>query len=221
MEKYKIAIFVSLTTIIAVVVLPFLLGLAIRAVPDFPQPSLDFTEKVYEGSSLSQPFTASRNSLNLIGVSVKNPQLRNKEDLILTIYDSMGVPVRIARVSGESIPDGDFIKFNFDPIFNSAGHQFILNFSSPATTLDKTYELFITNTTPSGMGPLQVNREMKDEAISLVGFYKPESKLAVSAGIYRGWLKRLLADPVFFIFYSLLFVAGIFYVTWPHAGKTN
>lgn len=113
--------------------LPGMLGFLIKDIPAFSQNSLDGTEKIYSGRKVSQEFRSDKNNLSIIGVSIKNPNLRDKNNLDMQIY-SNGSLVKTVTINGANIGDGAFIKFKFDPIIDSKDKSYLITFLSPDST---------------------------------------------------------------------------------------
>src|SRR5260221_2368643 len=120
----KSIIFTTVVVILLILIIPGVLAVGIINIPDRYQPSLDQVQKIYSSVVLSQSFLSKRENLSIIGVSIKNPNLENKKDIFLSVYDTSNNLLAKSVVSGKSIPDGEFIKFKFVPINNSKDKLF-------------------------------------------------------------------------------------------------
>lgn len=204
--------------ILGVLMLPGILALGIRLVPSGFQPSLDFTQKVYKEVSIVQTFTATSNQLSGIGVSIKNPNLINKENIFLSLYQG-DVLLRQVTLNGRSIDDGNFVKFIFSPISDSKGGDYRAVFTAPDPTSGEALEIFLTKNVIGE--PVVVGQEKRLERLSDVIFYRPANLFAVSLDIYGGWLRKFTADLPFAGFYILSFVLGLGYLTKDYILKKN
>src|SRR4030042_2914962 len=95
--------------LLVVFLVPFLLSLTIKYVPYGFQPPLYLPEKISSEKEFRQEVTAMMDGLTGIGLSIKNPNLRNKDDLTLSVFEK-DILLRQVAVSGWIIPDGDLIK---------------------------------------------------------------------------------------------------------------
>lgn len=205
---------VSLTIILVIFmtfVLPTILSLGIRSIPDRFQPSLDRTEKVYGSETITQTFVAKDDGLSAIGVSIKNPNLANKKDISLLILDRDNKILATSTLNGRIIQDGDFIKFKFVPIKDTQNMRLTLVFSAPSANQEEALEIFLTNQRLAGIDPVKVDSQETDERTSFVGFYKAPSLFSPLLEIYSGWMKRLVADLPFSLIYTLLILSMLGY----------
>lgn len=188
--------------------LPGLLSFGIKFFPSGDQPSLDRTEKLYGDFIIRQKFTSSEGNLAAIGLSIKNPNLLNKQDINFNLIDQ-DLVVRLAKLNGANIGDGAFMKFRFDPIIDSKGKLYEFNLSAPDAKEESALEPFISLNKPRDVGKLQINgQEATGSSLSFVSFYKPEERLGFMVGIYSDWFGRFIKDTGFFIFY-LVVITGL------------
>lgn len=177
----------ALAIIFCSLALPGIFSPAIRLIPNDFQPSLDLSQKVYRDASISQTFIGESNGLSGIGVSIKNPNLINKKDISLSLYQNENLLRRIT-LNGRSIGDGNFVKFIFDPIEDSKGKMYHAVFAAPDTEASEALEIFLTKN-PTG------------ESLSDVIFYRPDNPIFLAFNIYGNWFKKLMADLPFLVFY--------------------
>lgn len=200
----KLIFLTTALIVFLVFILPALLSLGLRQIPDAYQPGLEGTQKIYEDISVAQSFISPSNNLNGIGVSLKNPLLENKKDIFFEIYDKDKIMLRRIILNGKNIADGNFIKLIFDPIPGSQNKKFIFILSAPSSSKNEALEIFLTNTKPFFSQDLTVKDEKQDGSISFVTFHKPKSIFLTWIDIYSNWIKRLIMDLNFFIFYTIL-----------------
>lgn len=210
----KTIIFTSILIIFTVLILPGLLSFEIRNVPDRNQPSFDRTQEIYGNLIISQTFTSTDDNLSMIGLSIKNPNLENKRDILFSILDSGGGLLRDSMLNGKSIHDGDFVKFKFLPIKDSKNKIFTFSLSAPSSNQQEALEVFLTKQVSQGVEyltvePIKIDQEEAKMSVSFVPFYKVTSPYQLILEIYRDWMKRFFADKYFAIFYILLITVGI------------
>ncbi|MFH0937187.1 MAG: hypothetical protein V1808_02755 [Candidatus Daviesbacteria bacterium] len=194
--------------------MPALLALAIRSVPDGFQSSLEWTEKIYGNMTVTQSFISNKDNLLAIGASIKNPMLINKKNLMVTIMDERGSS-KIITVNGQNIKDGNFIKFTFEPIALAANHKFDVTFSSPDSTSNEAFEVFITKNPKPTDQNLTVNGQKKEGAIATVSFHKPANLISHSLNIYSQLISKFLGDRIFtiaYLFLIMIFLGSYFII---------
>lgn len=222
---------ILLTTILIffmVFILPALLALGIKNTPDRYQPSLDRVQQIYSDVSLSQRFTSTENNLSMIGMSIKNPNLENKKDIFLSIFDENNNLVQQSILNGKSIPDGEFVKFKFPPIKDSKNKIFNFNLSAPSSSKSEALEIFLTKEEINGVDDLKVSvidigQKEASMSVSFVPFYRAISPVTQILNIYDNWGKRFFSDRIFSISYILLLIVTtvILLAKWklPHSNK--
>lgn len=175
-----------------VFVLPALLALGIRVIPAEVQPPLNKTKDVYGLFTVTQEFTSLRPNMTSIGMSIKNPNLKNRQDITLDLFDEGGQMIRTAKLNGLNIDDGAFVKFTFDPIPDSLNKKYSLTISAPSAGPEDLLALFYTDNKPSWIGRLKFDKEEVVGGLSMVTFHKPVSKIEVIKEIYSNLFSRLL-----------------------------
>jgi len=204
MKKF---VYISLIAILFVVfVLPAILSIGIRYIPYKYQPPLDTKDqKIHSEIVLRQDFTSPIDRLTAIGMSIRNPNLKNKEDILMQIYDKKGL-VRESILNGAHIADGDLVKFVFDPIIGSKGEDYYFVLSAN-TAIDPFFlYVFYSPVRLDWMGSLYINNVEKEETISFLTYYTPESRSSLIKEIYTIWVGRLIDDTGFAIIYIFLLV---------------
>lgn len=188
-----------------VLFIPILLGFGIRYLPGNDQPSLDRVVDLNNKTVVAQTFQATGSNLAMIGLSIKNPNLLNKDDLIFNLYEENQL-VRTITLSGKNIPDGEFVKLRFDPVTDSNGKSFRFEFRAPNTTLNP-LEPFLSNQSGDTTQVLTINGDVKNGMMSYVAYYKPGNFLLEPVKIYGDVFSQLSRDPIFAVFFSLMILA--------------
>jgi hypothetical protein len=187
----KLVWLTSLLVVFALLVLPAGLSLGLKYLPANIQPSLDETRDIYSVRTVSQSFMSLKPRLTAIGMTIRNLNLKNKKDLIFSLYSTKGELLRRVIYNGANIEDGDFIKFVFDPIPDSQNQNYTFVLECPTAGAEEVLPVFITKTKPSWLGNLIYNNEPDAGGVAIVAFYKPESKLKVIEEIYSNLFSRL------------------------------
>lgn len=206
----RLITFTTITIIFISLILPGILSFGIRNIPQNNQPSLDRTQKLYGDLIISQVFISTTDNFSGIGVSIKNPNLLNKKDVILSIHDRDGNLLRVISLNGANIADGKFVKFRFAPIEISENRQFLFTLTAPTTTQDeadgnRALEVFLTNQQPANAFDLTIeDKVILGTSISYVAFYKPPYPTYVLEIIYSKWIKNFTQDTLFFVIYMAL-----------------
>jgi len=181
-----------ITVLFSVFVLPGILALGIRYIPYDIQPPLERVKNIYGKYTISQEFTSQESQLTGIAMTIKNPNLKNKKDFYLDLYNDQGEMLREIKFNGANVEDGSYIKFLFDPIADSKGKKYNLVLSNSSGDEEEVLGVYYTLSKPAWVGQMAFGLEKQDGGISLVTFHKPQSKLGVIKAIYSSWLSRLL-----------------------------
>lgn len=198
----------TITTALLVFILPAILSFGIVNIPQNIQPPLVRTQKIYSGISVSQPFISKAKNLSVVGMSIKNPNLSNKKDITLSIYEK-NILIRSSILNGKQIEDGKFVKFKFEPIIESENKLFLFTLAAPSTTTDEadnnnTLEVFLTN---QGEGEYELSvgdKVVPNTSVAFVSFSKPPYPTYVAEIIYSKWLNKFTSDWQFFVVYTVL-----------------
>lgn len=190
--------------IISIFLIPFLLSLFIKEIPNDVQPSLEATQIIYKDINARQAFKSEMDNLSGIGTSIKNPYFRNKKNLQMEISTEDNQTVRTINVNGANIPDGDFSIFMFEPIKESKNKRYFLSVSAPEAVNSDALEMFLTSQQPSWLEDFYVNSEKKDFKLSIVTYHKPANLFTIATGVLSQMLKRLVADLPFALFYFVV-----------------
>ena len=191
--KYLVG-FTTLFVLILVFVAPAVLALPIKIVPDNDQPGYSVNERrsIYFSNTVSQMFTAQSDNLTGVGITIGNPNLKNKKGVIFELYEGETL-IRTVTISGANIPDGEFVHFVFPAVSDSEGHEFTFRISSPEARDEEVLYVYFTSKIPNWVGELRFGEEVFSEGkLSFVTYHKPESKLQLIESIYNSWVKRMV-----------------------------
>ncbi len=190
----RLPIFTTIIILLLILILPLLLLQGIRQLPNGFQPPNNFIYYIYQKQNVFQKFTPSQNNLSAIGLSIKNLNLSYKDNVNLNLYDDQGALIQQISKSAAYISDGDFVRFDISPIADSMNKHYSFEVSAPAAESANALGVFYV-VEPAGTTPGQ---------LSYLEFYKPSSRFAIIRLVYSQWWAKIMADPIFFVFYLLL-----------------
>jgi len=181
----------SLFVLFLLFLFPAVMALTIDIIPYSNQPGYDSNIRlsVYKQHDFKQYFVSQDDRLTAIGTSIRNPNLKNKKNIILRVFDEGDNFIRSSELSGVNIEDGDFVKFVFEPILESKGKSYYFILSSPDAGQEETIEVFIINPNESILN-YEYLGERFSGGVPLVTFHKPENKLFVIKKIYSSWFSK-------------------------------
>jgi len=200
--KYSRVISIALVVFV-VFALPAILSFGIKFIPYSYQTPLSNTEDIFEGKSVRQYFYAKENKLTAIGMSLKNPNLVNKKDIILNLYKGESL-IATSTINGQVIPDGDLVKFVFNPIENSKENYYSFTLSAPQVDKEHALSVYYTNHPDDVVGDLYVDGMQTKIPLSIITYYKPQSRLSLVAGLYSGGMNKFFADKEFSSIYLMI-----------------
>lgn len=205
----RLVAFTTITIIVLVFILPAILSFGVRILPQNDQPSLDKTQKIYENLIVSQSFISKTKNLSAVGVSLKNPNLSNKKDIVLSVYGEDGTLIRSITLNGKNIADGKFVKFKFNSIADSKNKQFIFTLTAPTTTKEEAdssnaLEVFLSDQKQENISYFKIGDSEVLGNVAFVSFSKPPYPTYALESIYSKWLNKLTADWQFFTTYTVL-----------------
>lgn len=189
----KMIWFTTISVLFMLFIMPGVMASTIKMTPAGDQPGYGPRRlSIYSKHELIQKFISKEKNLTAIGTTVKNPNLKNKKEVILDLYDSGHNLIRKSILNGFNIGDGDFVKFVFEPIMDSQNKEYIFILSSPNAGADEIVEVFLMDNPADGIIEYTFGEETHDGGIPLVTFHKPQSKWEVIRRVYSNWLSKLL-----------------------------
>ena len=178
-----------------VFVVPVVLSMGLKMIPINTQPGLNYDVRlsIYRDRLFLQKFTAKEDNLTAIGMSIRNPNLKNKAEIYFNLMNLDGSIIRGVAISGMNLEDGSFTKFVFDPIPDSSGKEYLFTLSSPGAGPEETIELFIIGAdNPSGITEYSYMGESFSGGTPIVQYIKPKSKINTVKEVYTNLISRLL-----------------------------
>src|SRR5260370_36927719 len=100
----------SFFVLFLVFLVPGILASTLDIIPTGDQPGYNSNQRlsIYGERTVSQKFISDTNNLSAIGTSIRNPNLKNKKEIILNLYDTDKKLVRTSSLNGQNFQDGDF-----------------------------------------------------------------------------------------------------------------
>jgi hypothetical protein len=190
----KLICFTTAAVLFFVFLVPVILALGLKLIPGEDQPGYNpnLRLSIYGIRNMTQKFVSGNTNLSAIGTSIRNPNLKNKKDIILTLTDANMNVIRTAIINGQNVQDGDFVKFVFDPIPESLGKTYTFTLASPEAGPEETIEVFYDKDMPSWIVDLIYDKNVYQGGLPIVLYFKPASKITVIKNIYSSLFSRLL-----------------------------
>ena len=190
----KMIWFTTISILFVLFIVPGIMASAIKMIPAGDQPGYGPRRlSIYGIGELSQKFISKEKNLTAIGTTVKNPNLKNKKEVILNLYDANNNLIRKSILNGFNIGDGDFVKFVFEVVPDSLDKEYSFTLSSPTAAADEIIEVFLMDGPANGIIEYTFGEETHEGGIPLVTFHKPDSQWEVIRGVYSNWLSKLLS----------------------------
>jgi hypothetical protein len=188
----KLIWFTTISILLLVFAVPAILALGIKLIPGDDQPGYNYTLSIYDIRNVSQKFVSQSGNLSAIGTSIKNPNLKNKKDIILNLFEEKMTVVRTVVISGQNVEDGSFVKFIFDPIADSENKTYVFTLASPAAGPEDKVEVFLAQNPPNWIEQYTYDQKAYPGGLPIVLYFKPVSKIMVIKSIYSNLFSRLL-----------------------------
>src|SRR3990172_7279133 len=190
----KLIWFTTVSILFLVFVVPAILALGIKLIPGEDQPGYDpnFRLSIYWPRVVKQQFVSKDSNLSAIATSIRNPNLKNKEEIVFTLFDSEMHKIRETIINGENVEDGNFTKFYFDTIPDSKDKTYFFTLSSLNAGPEETIEVFYSDNMPDWIVQFTYDENEKKGGLPIVLYYKPESSVVVIKDIYSSLFSRLL-----------------------------
>jgi len=184
----------TLSVLFVVFLVPAILAMTLKMVPAGDQPGYNSDQRlsIYGKRGVSQEFVSKEKNLTAIGTSIRNLNLKNKKEIILSLYDENNKLIRTSVLNGQNIQDGDFVKFVFEPIPDSLNKIYSFTIFSPEAGPEETIEVFYINSPTDSILEFTYDEKTHPGGLPIVIFHKPQSKWEVVWKVYSNWFSRLL-----------------------------
>jgi len=184
----------TLSVLFVVLLVPAILAMTLKMVPAGDQPGYNSDQRIsiYGKRGVSQEFVSKEKNLTAIGTSIRNPNLKNKKEIILSLYDENNKLIRTSVLNGQNVQDGDFVKFVFELIPDSLNKTYSFTIFSPEAGPEETIEVFYINSPTDSVLEYTYDEITYLGGLPIVTFHKPDSKWETVKRIYSSWFSRLL-----------------------------
>jgi hypothetical protein len=184
----------TFSVLFSLFVVPAVLAVTLKMTPAGDQPGYNSDQRlsVYGKRGVSQKFVSKEKNFTAIGTSIRNPNLKNKKEIILSLYDESRKLIRTSALNGQNVQDGDFIKFLFEPIPDSLNKTYLFTIFSPEVGPEETIEVFYTTSPTDGILEYTYDEMTYPGGIPIVTFHRPENKWETVKKIYASWFSRLI-----------------------------
>jgi len=194
----------SLYLILLLLELLSLTFLALRRLPDTVQHRGEKYLPVYSDIPLTQTFHPRHDNINVVLISLKNPNLANIDPLIFTLSDLQGSEIRRVEASGRNTGDGVTLRFQFSPVPDSAGREFLIKLSAPNTSRGSpAISAGFSETDAYPLGRSLIPGESGDMSFQL--FYYPSDKKVLFTELGILFFSRLV-NPAYLKSFSLYLI---------------
>lgn len=189
----KLIILTTSFVFILIFILPFAAAFLIKIIPANDQPSYDINNKrgIFRINDVVQEFTSQEDYLTAVGLSLGNPNLKNKKEIIFDLMDTSGNEIRRATLNGANVQDGSLVKFTFDPISGSNNVKYLFRLSSPEAGPEEILTVPFSTIKTSWIGPAYYGKDVIANGLPIITYHKPTSYLSVVRQILTSWLSRI------------------------------
>lgn len=183
----------TMSVLFLVFIVPGILASTLKMIPAGDQPGYNSDQRIsiYGTRGLSQKFISKEKNLVAIGTSIRNPNLKNKKEILFNLYDDNGVLIRTSLLNGLNIQDGAFVKFVFEPVIDSLNKTYTFTIFSPEAGPEETIEAFYINKPTDSIIEFTYDKKIHLGGIPLVTFHRPASKWEVIKKMYSSLFSRL------------------------------
>lgn len=204
----KAWLYLILSLFLAVLIVLLLSVVGVRRRVDVAQIEGESLYPIYGEKKIGQTFVSSKNNLNIIELNLKNPALRNQQPIYFRLIETKTAQtLREIAISGLNIGDPSSIRFQFDPIQDSAGKNYRFYLNSPLSTEKDAIEVYYSPKDIYAEGEMIVSDQKITGELCFTSYYYPGSKMAVIRETIRDFCFRFLSDRSFvFIYLTLLFL---------------
>ena len=187
----KMVWFTTASILFLLFIVPGLLASLIKMTPANDQPgySGDNRVSIYGKRDFSQTFISKYDNLVAVATTIRNPNLKNKKDIIFNLFDEDNNLIRATKLNGFNLNDGDFVKIVFEPILASKDKKYYFTIASPDAGNEETIELFLTGQTTEVI-EYEYDDEVRPGGAPMVTFHKPVSRLETVKLVYLNFFEK-------------------------------
>lgn len=193
---------------VTIFVILFLSTFGIRKRVDIVQTRGDQLYRIWGDKKVGQTFVANKDNLNIIILDLKNPALGNQQSIYFRLIEiETGRTLREIEISGLNVGDPSSVRFQFEPIRDSAGKNYCFYLNSPLSTVKDAIEVYYSPKDIYAGGEMIVSDQEITGELRFTSYYYPGSKITAIRETVRDFFLRFLSDRSFvFIYLILLFL---------------
>src|SRR4030042_6086393 len=173
---------------------------------DLAQTSGQTLYQIYGQRKVGQTFVANKNNLEMIVLNLRNGRLRNQQPIYFYLQEvDQTQKIGELEINGYNIGDPSLVKFQFEPIPDSAGKTYYFYLESPESNVDDAVEIVYNEQDIYSSGKMILSEEEKEADLYFIVNYYPGNKQALVKEILTDFLFRLKGDGfLIFNFLTLL-----------------
>ena len=163
--------------------------------------------QIYGQRKVGQTFVANKNNLEMIIVNLRNGRLRNQQPIYFYLQEANRPQnLRKLEINGFNIGDPSLVKFQFEPIPDSAGKTYYFYLESPDSNVNDAVEIVYNEQDIYSSGKMVLSEEEKKADLYFVVNYYPGNKQVLAKEMMTDWLVRLQGDGFFVFNYLTLLI---------------
>ena len=170
--------------------------------------------QIYGQRKVGQTFVANKNNLEMIIVNLRNGRLRNQQPIYFYLQEANRPQnLRKLEINGFNIGDPSLVKFQFEPIPDSAGKTYYFYLESPDSNVNDAVEIVYNEQDIYSSGKMVLSEEEKEADLYFIVNYYPGNKQVLAKEMMTDWLVRLQGDGFFVFNYltllTLILILGL------------
>lgn len=203
-KAWLIIILVLAIVMFAVLILSIF---GVRKRVDIAQTEGELLYQIYDEKRVGQTFIAKRDNLNIVVLDLKNSALKNQEPIYFRLIETKtSTNLREIEINGRNIGDPSSVRFQFEPIPDSAGEAYYFYLESPTSTEKDATEIYYSSQDMYSGGMMVVDNQETRGELRFTSFYYPGSKTILMREIINDFASRFFTDKAFVFFYLILLV---------------
>lgn len=190
-----------------VLVVLFLSVFAVKWRVDLSQREGGHLYRLSDKKRVGQTFIARKNNLSRITIDLKNAILKNEKPIYFHLRETESAQdLKKIEISGFNIGDPSSVKFQFEPISNSAGKSYYFYLDSPDSNNSDGIEIYHSLQDLYSDGGMMVNEEEIMGELRFSTFCFSDSKMTIFQETIGNFISRFFMDKVFAFFYLTLLI---------------
>lgn len=202
-KKAWLLIIFGLFLVILLVLLVSAFGVRKRV--DIAQTRGDTLYRLHGNKKVGQTFIANNDNLNIIFLDLKNSALKNQKPIYFRLEETKTAQnLREIEINGRNVGDPSSVRFQFEPVLDSAGKSYYFYLESPDSTEEDAIEIYYSSQDIYSRGEMIVDNQKMIGELCFTSYYYPGSKTTMIREVIKDFTFRLLNDRSFVIVYLAL-----------------